>query len=74
LSDSTYHSTVKAAIALLPARDCQALFKRRTKMARIALNQVAPGFRLPDFSSKTVSLSDFRDRQNVLLVFNRGFN
>ena len=42
-------------------------------MSRIALNQLAPDFSLLDFSSKQVSLSDFRDRKNVLLVFNRGF-
>ena len=42
-------------------------------MSRVALNQPAPDFSLPDFSSNMVSLSDFRDRSNVLLVFNRGF-
>ncbi len=42
-------------------------------MSRIALNQVAPDFSLPDFSGKTVRLSDFYGRKNVLLVFNRTF-
>jgi peroxiredoxin len=42
-------------------------------MAKVALNQVAPTFSLQDFSSRDVTLSDFRDRKNVLLVFNRGF-
>jgi hypothetical protein len=42
-------------------------------MSRVALNQPAPDFGLPDYSARTVSLSDFRDRKNVLLVFNRGF-
>ena len=28
---------------------------------------------LPDYSGRAVSLSDFRDRDNVLLVFNRSF-
>lgn len=42
-------------------------------MPRVALNQLAPSFSLDDFSSRTVSLSDYRDRKNVLLVFNRGF-
>jgi len=42
-------------------------------MPRVALNKPAPDFSLTDFSSKTVSLSKFRDRKNVLLVFNRGF-
>jgi hypothetical protein len=43
------------------------------EMPRVSLNQVAPDFRLPDFSGSPVSLSDYRDRKNVLLVFNRGF-
>jgi len=42
-------------------------------MPRVALNQVAPEFSLPDYSGNQVSLSDFRSRSNVLLVFNRGF-
>jgi peroxiredoxin len=33
----------------------------------------APDFTLDDFQGKPVSLADFRDRQNVVLVFNRGF-
>jgi hypothetical protein len=63
-----------AAINPLLATDHHTCCKRRTEMSRIALNQVAPDFDLPDFSSKTVTLSDFRGRKNVLLVFNRGFN
>jgi peroxiredoxin len=42
-------------------------------MPRVSLDQIAPEFSLPDFSGHVVSLSDFRDRENVLLVFNRGF-
>lgn len=42
-------------------------------MSRVSLSQVAPEFSLPDFSGKTVSLSDFRGKKNVLLVFNRTF-
>jgi peroxiredoxin len=42
-------------------------------MPRVSLNQLAPEFSLPDFSGNPVSLSDYRDRKNVLLVFNRGF-
>ena len=42
-------------------------------MPRVALNQQAPDFILPDYSGRPVSLSDFRDRKNVLLVFNRTF-
>jgi peroxiredoxin len=42
-------------------------------MPRVALDRPAPEFSLPDFSGAPVSLTDFRDRKNVLLVFNRGF-
>lgn len=40
---------------------------------RVELNQPAPGFTLTDFKGNEASLSDFRGRKNVLLVFNRGF-
>ena len=40
---------------------------------RVELNQPAPGFTLSDFKGNEVSLSDFRGKKNVLLVFNRGF-
>jgi peroxiredoxin len=42
-------------------------------MPRVTLNQPAPEFSLTDFSGNLVRLSDFRERKNVLLVFNRGF-
>jgi len=42
-------------------------------MPRISLNATAPGFTLPDLNGNPVSLSDFRSRKNVLLVFNRTF-
>lgn len=42
-------------------------------MSRIALNTPAPDFALDDFKRQRVRLADFRDKKNVLLVFNRGF-
>jgi peroxiredoxin len=42
-------------------------------MPQVTLNTPAPNFTLPDFKDQTVSLSDFRNKANVLLVFNRGF-
>jgi peroxiredoxin len=42
-------------------------------MPRVSLNQNAPEFSLRDFSGVPVSLADYRDEKNVLLVFNRGF-
>jgi hypothetical protein len=42
-------------------------------MPRVALNQLAPDFGLPDSAGHTVSLSDSLGKKNVLLVFNRTF-
>jgi peroxiredoxin len=42
-------------------------------MSRAELNKPAPNFTLTDFKGNEIRLSDFKDRQNVLLVFNRGF-
>jgi peroxiredoxin len=42
-------------------------------MPRVSLNTPAPDFALEDFRGKTVRLSDFRDKADVVLVFNRGF-
>jgi peroxiredoxin len=42
-------------------------------MAKVALNAPAPEFTLTDYQGQTVALADFRGKQNVLLVFNRGF-
>lgn len=37
------------------------------------LSQEAPNFTLDDFNGQPVSLSDYKFRKNVVLVFNRGF-
>jgi len=42
-------------------------------MSKAQLNTQAPDFTLKDFTGKDVSLSDYKGRKNVLLVFNRGF-
>jgi peroxiredoxin len=42
-------------------------------MPRVELNKSAPEFSLKDIEGHLVSLSDFRQKSNVLLVFNRGF-
>ena len=42
-------------------------------MAQIQVNTPAPDFALADFRGKVFRLSDFRGRENVLVVFNRGF-
>jgi len=43
-------------------------------MPRVSLDAIAPDFTLPDLNGNPVSLSDFRGRKNVLLVFNRTFS
>lgn len=40
---------------------------------RIELHRPAPDFTLTDFKGAEIRLSDFHGKQNVLLVFNRGF-
>lgn len=42
-------------------------------MARVELNNPAPDFSLQDFNGKNITLSNFTDHKNVLVVFNRGF-
>ncbi|GJM42472.1 MAG: hypothetical protein DHS20C20_27540 [Ardenticatenaceae bacterium] len=42
-------------------------------MAQVALNAPAPDFALADYEGNNVSLSQFKGKQNVLLIFNRGF-
>ena len=42
-------------------------------MPKVSLNAPAPNFSLNDTQGNAVSLNDFRDTSNVLLVFNRGF-
>lgn len=39
---------------------------------RVQLDQVAPDFQLDDFDGQPVRLSDYRGKQHVVLVFNRG--
>ena len=42
-------------------------------MSKVSLNTPAPDFTLQDFKGEPVSLSDFRGKAHLLLVFNRGF-
>ena len=40
---------------------------------RVQINQPAPDFSLTDANGQQVRLADFKDKSNILLVFNRGF-
>ena len=42
-------------------------------MAQVQIDTPAPDFTLDDYKGNPVSLSDFKGKQHVLLVFNRGF-
>ena len=42
-------------------------------MALIEIHQPAPDFTLEDVSGNTISLSQYKDDKNVILVLNRGF-
>ena len=39
----------------------------------VKIDKEAPDFILKSFRGDSISLSDFRGKKNVLLVFNRGF-
>jgi peroxiredoxin len=43
-------------------------------MAQVELNAPAPDFTLTDYQGSSVSLSQYKGKQRVLLVFNRGFS
>jgi peroxiredoxin len=42
-------------------------------MPRATINAPAPDFTLADYRGNQVTLSQFRELEHVLLVFNRGF-
>lgn len=42
-------------------------------MAQVELNAPAPDFTLADYEGNEIALSQFKGKQHVLLVFNRGF-
>lgn len=42
-------------------------------MPKIALNSPAPDFKLKDFLGNDFTLSEYKNKQNLLLIFNRGF-
>ena len=44
-----------------------------TDLNRVKVGQPAPDFTLEDINGKPVSLSDFRDKKTIILVFYRGY-
>ena len=44
-----------------------------TDINRVKVGQSAPDFTLEDVDGKNISLSDYRGKKNVVLVFYRGY-
>jgi cytochrome oxidase Cu insertion factor (SCO1/SenC/PrrC family) len=44
-----------------------------TDLNRIKVGQPAPDFSLEDVNNKTITLSEFREKKTVVLVFYRGY-
>ena len=44
-----------------------------TDIARVKVGQPAPDFTLEDSDGKAITLSDFRGKKSVVLVFYRGY-
>lgn len=42
-------------------------------MPKVSINTTAPDFTLENFQGESISLSDFKGKSNVILIFNRGF-
>lgn len=42
-------------------------------MPKVSINTPAPDFTLEDYEGKSVRLSDFKGKSNVILIFNRTF-
>jgi peroxiredoxin len=42
-------------------------------LSKVKVNVEAPQFALKDYESKEITLSQYRNVKNVLLVFSRGF-
>ena len=42
-------------------------------MSKQQIGVLAPIFELIDIKGNKISLSDYKDKKNVLIVFNRGF-
>ena len=42
-------------------------------MGKVSINERAPEFTAQDIHGNLISLSNFANKKNVLIVFNRGF-
>jgi cytochrome oxidase Cu insertion factor (SCO1/SenC/PrrC family) len=60
-----------SSLAQLGPKDGDGL--RPTEIDRIKVGQPAPDFTLEDVDGKAMTLSDFRGKKSVVLVFYRGY-
>ena len=63
-------------MSLTPKLDKRGRFAKVSEgafMAKVSISTQAPEFTSQDIHGNAVSLSDFANKKNVLLVFNRGF-
>lgn len=63
--------SASSAYGLLGPRDRAGLSP--TDLERIKVGDRAPDFVLENMDGQRISLSDFRGKKNVVLVFNRGY-
>jgi cytochrome oxidase Cu insertion factor (SCO1/SenC/PrrC family) len=63
--------SVRIAFAQLGPKDGADL--SATNLTRIKAGQTAPDFTLEDSDGKAITLSDFRGKKSVVLVFYRGY-
>ncbi len=70
----TLLAAVPVAVVMRPARlgpkDGEDL--PRTELDRVKVGDLAPDFSLLSYSGDVITLSDYRDNKNVVLVFYRG--
>jgi cytochrome oxidase Cu insertion factor (SCO1/SenC/PrrC family) len=62
------HTPVRAQLGPKDGADLPA-----TDLERVKVGQPAPDFTLEDMNGKEITLSDFRGKKSVVLVFYRGY-
>lgn len=70
LAISALSLTASAQTKLGPKDDAKLA---ASDLSRIKINEAAPDFTLEDQDGKPVSLSDYKDKKTVVLVFYRGY-
>jgi len=60
-------------LKIISSKSVNYIGKPGGKMSKVSINTPAPDFTLEDYEGKTVRLSDFKGKSNVILIFNRAF-